>query len=192
MIEGQGQAPVPGIEDDGPPGVVGAFGIARGPGQKDRRDRVEARVARWVRIGPQLADETDVERSLLAGLPHGGLFERLAVVHEAARQRPAGGRIAALDEDDAAAPRAVHNLDDDVDGRERIAVFAAGHGRRTFRGHCRFRLRGLSIRKCPRFSRPSSSPGDRRRSKAPTIRRSHWHKKCYYKVVNRSETGERS
>jgi len=44
MVERERAAPVAGIEDDSRPGVVGASGISRGPGQEDRRYRVEARV----------------------------------------------------------------------------------------------------------------------------------------------------
>lgn len=128
MVEGQRPAAVPGIGDDGPPGVVGAPGAARRPGQEDRRDGVEARVAGGVRIGPELAEELDVERGLLAGLADGGRFERLAVIDEASRQGPARRGIAALDENDAPPPPPGHDLDDDVDGRERVAVLAAGHG----------------------------------------------------------------
>lgn len=128
MVEGQRPAAVPGIGDDSPPGVVGAPGAARRPGQEDRRDGVEARVAGGVRIGPELAEELDVERGLLAGLADGGRFERFAVIDEASRQGPARRGIAALDENDAPPPPPGHDLDDDVDGRERIAVLAAGHG----------------------------------------------------------------
>ncbi len=129
MVEGQRQAPVAGIEDDGPLGVVGAPGFAGGPGQEDRRDRVEARVPAGIRIRAQLPDEHDVEGGLFAGLADGGRLERLAVVDEASRQRPAGRRVPAFDEDDAAAPPAGHELDDDVDGRERIAVLRVSHRR---------------------------------------------------------------
>ena len=127
MVEGERQRPVAGVEDDGRPGIVGAPGVARGPGQKDCRDRVEARVARRVGVRAELADELDVERGLLAGLADGGRLDRLAVIDEAAGQGPAGGRVLPLDEDDAAPPAAVHDLDDDVDGRERVAIRAAGH-----------------------------------------------------------------
>jgi hypothetical protein len=128
VVEGQGQAPVPGVEDGGPPGVVGAPRLTRSLGQKDRRDGVEPRVPGGVRVGAQLADELDLERRLLAGLPDGGRFERLAVVDEAARQRPARGRVPAFDEDDPAALPAVHDLDDDIHGRERVAVSGMSHG----------------------------------------------------------------
>lgn len=127
MVEGERSVPVPGIEDYGRPGVVGPYRIFRGPGQEDRGDRVEARVPRGVRVGAELADELDVERGLFAGLPDGGRFERLAVVDEAAGQRPAGGRVLPLDKDDAPHPAAVHDLDDDVDGGEGVPEFGAGH-----------------------------------------------------------------
>ena len=128
MIERQRPAPVAGVGDDGPPGVVGAPGPPRGPGQEDRRDGVEARVPGRVRVGAELADKLDVERGLLAGLAHGGGLERLAVFDEAAGQRPAGRRVPALDEHDAPPPPALPDLDDDVDGGEGIAELAAGHG----------------------------------------------------------------
>lgn len=127
MVEGQRPALAAGIDDDGRPGVIGAPGLARGPGEKDRRDRVEARVPGRVRIGAQLSDELDVEAGLLAGLPDGRGLERLAVIDETARERPAGRRVLALDEDDPAAAAAVHDLDDDVHGGERVAKRAAGH-----------------------------------------------------------------
>ena len=127
MVEGKGEASVAGIEDDGRPGVIGALGFARRPGQEDRRDRMEARVPRGVRVGAQLADELDIERGLLASLPDGGRFERFAVVDEAAGQRPAGGRVLPLDEDDAPPLAAGHDLDDDVDGGEGVPELAACH-----------------------------------------------------------------
>ncbi|GEM_PF-2488667 len=136
MIEGQRPAPVAGVGDDGPPGVVGAPGPSLGPGQEDRRDGVAARVPGRVRVGAELADELDVERGLLAGLAHGGGLERLAVIDEAAGQRPAGRRVPALDEHDAPPPPAFPDLYDDVDGGEGVAELAAGHGV-GFRGHCR-------------------------------------------------------
>lgn len=127
MIEGEGQAPVAGIEDDGRSGVVGAPGKALGPGQEDRRDGVEPGVPRRIGIGAQLAEELDVERSLLAGLPDGGGFERLAVLDEAAGQGPSGRGVLPFDEDDTAAPSAAVDLDDEVDGRDRIAELGARH-----------------------------------------------------------------
>ncbi len=127
MVEGQRPAPVAGVDDDGRPGVVDAPGLARGPGQEDRRDRMEARVPGRVRVGAQLPDELDVEGGLLAGLSDRGRLKRFAVIDEAAREGPAGGRVLALDEDAAAAPAAVHDLDDDVDRGERVPVLRAGH-----------------------------------------------------------------
>lgn len=164
MIEGQRPAAVAGIGDDGRPGVVAAPGPARGPGQEDRRDGVEARVPGRVRVGPELAEELDIERGLFAGLPDGGRLERLAVVDEAAGQRPAGRRVLPLDEDDAPAPAAVHDLDDDVHRGERVAELAAGHGLSTFRAHCRGRVRNLSTGEngdeASPFSPAQSSNGD--------------------------------
>ena len=46
---------------------------------------MEARVPRGIGVRAQLADEPDVERGLLAGLPHGSRLERLSIVDEAAR-----------------------------------------------------------------------------------------------------------
>ncbi len=133
MVEGERPRPVAGIEDYRCLRVVCAARPARGPGQEDRRDGVEARVARGIGIGAELADELDVERGFLTGFPDGGRLERFAVVDEAAGQGPAGGRVPALDENDAAAPPAVHNLDDDVDRRERVPELAARHrGCRSF------------------------------------------------------------
>ncbi len=127
MVKGQRKAPVAGIDDDRGLGIVGALGIARSPGEEDRRDGVEARVAGGVRVSAELADELDVERGLLAGFADGGGFERLSVFDEAARQRPTGRRVLPLDDDDPPPLAAVHDLDDDVDGRERIAEPRAGH-----------------------------------------------------------------
>jgi hypothetical protein len=127
MVEGERPGPVAGVEHDRRLRVVGSSGIAGGPGQENRRDRVEARVPRRVRIRAELADELDVERGLLVGFAHRGRLERLAVVDETARQRPAGGRVLAFDEDDAPALSAFHDLDDDVDGGERVPELGAGH-----------------------------------------------------------------
>ena len=158
MVEGEGQAPVAGIHDDGRPGVVRAPGNAGGPGQEDRRDGVEAGVPRGIRVRAELPDELDVERGLLAGLPDGGRLERLAVIDEAAGQSPAGGRVLPLDQDDAPAPAAIPDLDDDVDGRERIAVFRAGHRTAGFRSHCRGRAQGCQFGKWGRFGRLRPHP----------------------------------
>ena len=102
MIESERPAPVAGIDHDGRPGVVGGLRDSLGPGDEHRRDRVQARVPVRSGVGPELAEELDRKRRLLAGFPDGGRFERLAVVDEAAGQRPAGGRVLPLDEDDAA------------------------------------------------------------------------------------------
>jgi len=128
VVEGERPRPVAGIEDDGPAGIVGAARLARRPGHEDRRDRVEARVARGVRVGAQLAEELDRERGLFAGLAAGGRFERLAVLDEAAGEGPAVGRVPPLDEDDARPAAAAPDLDDDIDGRDGIAELRAGHG----------------------------------------------------------------
>ena len=132
MVEGQGPDVVPRIGDDGRPGVVGPLRHARSPGQENRRDGVEARIARRVGVGAELADELDIERGLLAGLSDGGGFERFAVIDEASRQRPTGRRIPPFDEDDAPDPPPGHDLDDDVDRRDGITVLAAGHFRAAF------------------------------------------------------------
>lgn len=128
MVEGQQPAAVAGVGHDRPAGIVAAPGEARGPGHEHGRDRVQAGISRGVGIGPELADELDLERGLLTGLPHGGRFEGLPVVDEAAGQGPAGRRVAAFDEDDAPAAASGRDLDDDVDGRHGIAELGAGHG----------------------------------------------------------------
>ena len=127
MIESERPAPVAGIGHDGRPGVVGSPGNALGPGDEHRRDRMQARVPVRIGVGPELADQLDRKRRLLAGFPDGGRFERLAVIDETAGQRPAGGRVLPLDEDDAALLPGGHDLDDDVDGRDGIAAAGAGH-----------------------------------------------------------------
>ena len=127
MIEREGQAPVAGIEDDGRSGVVGAPRKAHRPGQEDRRNGMEPGVPRRIGIGAQLAEEFDIERGLFAGLPDSRRLERFAILDEAAGQGPAGRGVLPLDEDDTAAPLAVGDLDDDVDGRERIAELVSRH-----------------------------------------------------------------
>jgi hypothetical protein len=127
VVEGERPRPVAGVEHDRRFRIVSSPGIARGPGQEDRRDRVEARVPRRVGIRAELAHELDIERGFLAGFADGRRLERLAVVDEAARQRPARGRVLALDEDDAPGPSAFHDLDDDVDGGEGVSELGAGH-----------------------------------------------------------------
>jgi hypothetical protein len=127
VVEGERQAPVAGIDDDRRPGVVAAAGPAFGPGHEDRRDRMEAGIARRVGIGAELAQELDLERGLLSGLPDRGGLEGFAVLDEAAGKGPAGGRVLSLDEDDARPPAAVPDLDDDIDGRDGVAELGAGH-----------------------------------------------------------------
>ena len=127
MIESERPAPVARIGHDGRPGVVGAPRNALGPGDEHRRDRVQARVPVRSGVGPELADEFDRKRRLLPGLPDGGRFERLAVADEAPGESPAGGRVLPLDEDDAALLPGAPDLDDDVYGRDGIAVAGARH-----------------------------------------------------------------
>ncbi len=129
MVKGQGPGPIFRVGDDGRPGVVGAFRGTGRSGQEDRRNGVETRVPGRIGVRAELADELDVERGLFAGFPNGGGFERLAVIDETARQGPARRRVLSLDEDDAPEPAPGHDLDDDVDRRERIAELAAGHFR---------------------------------------------------------------
>jgi len=127
MVEGQPKAPVPGIRDDRGPRIVRGLRLALAPGDEHRRNGVEPRVPRRVGVGVELAEEFDVERCLLAGLADGRLLERLAVVDETAGQGPAGGRVLALDEDDAARFPAVHDFDDDVDRRHGATELRATH-----------------------------------------------------------------
>ncbi len=77
----------------------------------------------------ELAEELDVERSLLAGLADGRLLERLAVVDETAGQGPAGRRVLALDEDDAARFPAGPDLDDDIDRGYGVPELLSSHFR---------------------------------------------------------------
>jgi len=127
MVEGQRQAPVPGIDDDRGPRVVGGRRRALGTGDEYRRNGMETRVASGVGVGVELAEELDVERCLLAGLADGRFLERLAVIDKAAGQGPAGRRVLALDEDDTPPFPAVHDFDDDVDGGHGVAELRARH-----------------------------------------------------------------
>jgi len=127
MVEGQRQAPVPGIDDFRGPRVVGRPRRALGTGDEYRRNGMEARVASGVGVGVELAEELDVERCLLAGLADGRFLERLAVIDKAAGQGPAGRRVLALDEDDTPPFPAVHDFDDDVDGGHGVAELRARH-----------------------------------------------------------------
>jgi hypothetical protein len=162
VVEDERPRPVAGIEDDGPAGIVGAARLARRPGHEDRRDRVEARVARGVRVGAQLAEELDRARGLFAGLAAGGRLERLAVLDEAAGQGPAAGRVPPLDEDDARPAAAAPDLDDDIDGRDGIAVFGAGHRRCGFHPNCKRFPGGKPRRLSPDPRRPSPFEDGRR------------------------------
>jgi len=127
MVESQKQVSVPGIDDDRGPRVVAGLRRAFGPGDENRRYRVQPGVARGIGVGVELAAELDVERRLLAGFPDRGRLERFAVVDEAAGQGPAGRGVLALDEDDAPPFPAVHGFDDDVDGGHGIAEFLTAH-----------------------------------------------------------------
>jgi hypothetical protein len=171
VVESERQAPVAGVEDDRRPGVVGAFGSALGPGHEHRRDRMETGVPRRVRVRAQLAEELDVERGLLAGFANGGRLERLAVLDKTAGERPAGWRVPPLDEDDTPSAAPVHDLDDDVDGRDRVAELGTGHRmiglsppfyslfRRKAKRHPRARLRRDLSPFCGPASSVEDSPG---------------------------------
>jgi len=127
MVESQKRAPVPEIDNDRGPRVVTGFRRAFGPGDEHRRYRVQPGVSRGIGIGMELAEDLDCERCLLAGFPDRGRLERLAVFDEAAGQGPAGRRVLALDKDDAPHLPAVHDFDDDVDGRHGVAEFLTAH-----------------------------------------------------------------
>ena len=127
MIESQLKVLVPGIEDARAPGVVGGLGRAPRPGDEHRRNGVKARVSRRVGVGVKLAEELDVERRFLSGLPEGGRLERLTVVDKAAGQSPAGWRIFSLDKDYPAHFSAIHQLDDDIDCRDGISESLTAH-----------------------------------------------------------------
>lgn len=191
MVKGERPRPVAGIDDDRRPGVVGAARPARGPGEEDRRDRVETRVARRIGIRAELADELDVEGGLLTGLPDRGRLEGFAVIDEAAGQGPAGGRILALDEDDAAAFPAVHDLDDDVDRGERVPELAAGH-RWSQPSAAIVGAAGRDCQFCPHFPFDSPRMGTVLGGRDGFSGRSVGTKDANITDVNRPRRGERS
>jgi len=159
MVEGQRQAPVPGIDDDRGPRVIGGRRRALGTGDEYRRNGMETRVASGVGVGVELAEELDVERCLLAGLADGCLLERLAVVDEAAWKGPAGRRVLAFDEDDTPPFPAVHDFDDDVDGGDGISEFLTAHlAARSAKAIVW--ARSTSVNEGPRCQRSSLSKGD--------------------------------
>jgi hypothetical protein len=137
---------------------------------------VETGVPGRVGVGAELADEADLEAGLFAGFADGGRFERLPVVHEPARQRPAMRRIPAFDQDDAPDPASRYDLDDDVDRGEGIPVLAAGH-----RGMTPWAIVGAGRSSCQRLGpkaetdgtvllfRSQSSFGDSSRSPPPGL-----------------------
>ena len=77
--------------------VVAGDRLARGRRDVDDRDRMAARVARRVGIDAQHLAELHVEAGFLARLAHRRMLDRLADVHEAARQGMARRRMAAAD-----------------------------------------------------------------------------------------------
>ncbi len=72
--------------------------LARGAADEDGADGVAARVAARVGVGVELLDQAHVEPGLLVRLAHRRGLERLALVDEAAGQRPAARLVPALDE----------------------------------------------------------------------------------------------
>lgn len=127
MVEGQPKAPVPGIDDDRGPRVIGGPRGALSPGDEHHRNGVKARVASGIGVGAELTEELDIERCLLTGLADGRRLERLAVIDKAAGQGPAWRRVLPIDEDDAPRLPAVHDFDDDVDGGHGVAELRARH-----------------------------------------------------------------
>ena len=127
MVESQGNIAIPGVDHRCVSGVVAGLRRAFGPGDENRRYRVQPGVSRGIGVGVELAAELDVELCLLAGFPDRGRLERLAVVDEAAGQGPAGRGVLALDEDDAPPFPAVHDFDDDVDGGHGVAKLRVVH-----------------------------------------------------------------
>lgn len=155
MVEGQRKRPVAGIDDPRLLGVVARFGSPLGPGHEDRRNGVETGVPGGVGVGPQLADELDLERGLLAGLPDGGLLEGFAVLDEPAGQGPAGRRVAPLDQDDTTDPTAVHGLDDDVHGGQGVSESGSPHRFLLGRPERRPFIVGGPVRACQFFWTPT-------------------------------------
>src|SRR5262245_13925309 len=100
MVERQGRGQLLLTEHAGLGGVVrGSRRAARSP-DVNGGDGGPARVARRIGVDAQELRELDVEGRLLAHLAPGGCLGALAGVDHAARNGPAGRRVAAPDEDD--------------------------------------------------------------------------------------------
>src|SRR5262249_29013041 len=103
-----------------------AFRVVCGPrssaraGNIDRGDGLAARITSGSRIDPEQSTQGTLQRGFLQRLANRRLLDRLTEIDEAARNRPAEGKILALDQNDLVA-----NLDDRV-GRDRGA-FGLGH-----------------------------------------------------------------
>ncbi len=93
--------------------VVAGDGLAAGRRDVDDGNGVAARITRGIRIHAEQRDQPHVEARLLARFAHRGMLDRLADVHEAARQGMAKRRMGAPDDHDRTT-RAVLELDDDV------------------------------------------------------------------------------
>ena len=181
MVEGQRQAPVAGIEDDGRPGVVGAPGIARRPGPR-RPSRSCGSAGRGRGPSRRRAGRGARPRARSLRGPPGRRPLRASRRNRRSRPgsaQPGGGFFRSM----RTMPRvlrAVPDLDDDVDGRERVAELRAGH--RDLSAFAVivvvFRVKAKKRGRVPVF-RPSSPSGDR--SPEPlawSFRRAPWHEKC--------------
>ncbi len=133
MVEGQGSRKSFRGEYAGFPGVVMGLGNSFGRSQKDGGNRMFPRVAVGSGVGMELAEESDLERSLLAGLADGRFFKCLSVLDKPAGDGPSGRRMSALDQNDARPAFVIFDFNDDVDGRDGIPI--ARHLVLCFRTH---------------------------------------------------------
>src|SRR5207302_4240468 len=124
VIEGERRGKVVLAEEANAGRIVARLRRAGGASHEHGGDGLAARVARRVGVDAQQIGQLDRERRLLARFAPRGVPHPLPGIDEAARQRPAGRRVAPSDEHDPIA-----DLDDDVDGRERAGSVTHGVGK---------------------------------------------------------------
>jgi len=128
------------VEDERPRQVVPREyadrpGVGRGPraagrpGDKHGGYVMPARVARRVGIAVKLAEQLHVQGGFLPGFADGGRFQGLSIIDIPARQGPAVGRVATLDQND---PRLLEFYDN-IDCRDGVFV---SHDSRVFGATC--------------------------------------------------------
>ena len=131
MVKSHGIRQMALAKDLGSGRIVARFWQSCPLSNKNRRNGVAARVPSRVGINMKLPEPLNLSTGFLFGLPRCCLFQRLAVIHKSARDRPTRWLIFPADQDNPFLPDLILDFDDNIYGGNRIEVL--NHRSATFR-----------------------------------------------------------